>query len=70
MADPVLVLVCLPQHYEPATAVCSAPFYSLPEGSLPTLTLAEAQEIGMACALLLAAAWGIRQAKRALNEIG
>ena len=70
MAEPVVVLACLAQDFDAATGVCAAPFYSVPPGALPTLTLLEAQEIGMACATLLAAAWVIKQCARALNGIG
>jgi hypothetical protein len=70
MADQVLVQSCLVADFDAATGTCSAPFYSLPEGMVPTLSMADGQEIGMAIALLWGAAFGIRMMKRVLQETG
>lgn len=64
------MLSCLPQDYDATTHTCAAPFYSAPEGALPTLSIDDAQSIGLAVALLWDTAFGIRMCKRALTQIG
>lgn len=68
--DAALVLSCLPADYDAATATCAAPFYSFPEPAFPTMTIADAQEIGMAIALLWATAWCLKMLRKAIQEIG
>jgi hypothetical protein len=70
MPADVFVLACLPADYDAATHVCAAPFYTYPPSALPSLSIADAQAIGIQIAVVFAVAWGIRMCKRALNEIG
>ena len=65
-----LVLSCLEADYNATTGECAAPFYSYAPSAFPTLSIADAQLIGLAIAYLLAVAWVIRMAKRAINQIG
>lgn len=70
MAEETLVLTCRVADYDATAMVCSAPFYSSQMSALPTMSLADAQAIGLQIAVLWAAAYGIRMMKRALNETG
>lgn len=72
MAEPadVLVLSCLAQDYDATAHVCAAPFYTYPPSALPSMSIADAQAIGMQIALLWAVAWSFRVLKKALQEIG
>lgn len=70
MAAAPLVLTCLPQDFNATTGECAAPFYSYAPSSWPSLSIAEAQQIGMAFAFLLAVAFTFKVVRRALNEIG
>ncbi|MGH8075955.1 MAG: hypothetical protein ACREPE_01335 [Lysobacter sp.] len=70
MAGVVLVQSCFEADYNAATATCAAPIWNPQESAYPTLSIADAQEIGMSLALLWAIAWGLRTARKALNEIG
>lgn len=70
MADQVLVASCRVVDFDAASGTCSAVFYSAPESSMPTLSIADAQSIGLALALLWGSAFGLRMIRKALNEIG
>lgn len=70
MAGETLVLTCRVADYDASTGVCAAPFYSAPPSLVPALSIADAQAIGLSCALLLATAWAFRVARRALERIG
>ena len=65
-----LVLHCNEADFDAATQTCAAPYYSYPETPVPTLSIADAQAIGMEIALLFAIAWTFRVLRKALNEIG
>lgn len=69
MSGVVLVQSCLESDYDAATQTCAAPMWNPQESAYPTLSIADAQEIGMSIALLLAIAWGLRTMRKAL-EIG
>ena len=62
-----LVLHCREADYNAATQTCAAPFYSYPESVLPTLSIADAQEIGFAFALLWATAFVALMVRKALD---
>lgn len=66
----VWVQSCAAENFDTATMTCAVPVWTPQVASLPTLSIADAQSIGMAMALLLATAFGIRIAKKALQEIG
>jgi hypothetical protein len=70
MAGSVLVVLCNASDYDTTTGTCAAPYYGDPPSAIPALSIADAQTIGMECALLWATAWSIRMCKRALKEIG
>ena len=63
-----LVQVCDLADYTPATHTCAAPYYLPQETGWPALSIADAQSIGAACALLWATAWGIRRLKRMIDQ--
>ena len=68
--EPLMVLTCKASDFDAVTHTCAAPFYSEQVTSLPTMTVEDAQAIGLAVALLWATAYVFRMLKRALNEIG
>jgi hypothetical protein len=70
MADETLVLNCRVADFNASTGVCAAPFYSAPQSALPTLTIADANAIGLAVAMLWGLAFSFRMFKKAINEIG
>lgn len=70
MSSPTLVQACLPADYNATTHVCAAPFWTYPPTSFPTLSIADAQEIGVAFAMLFAVAYIFRVIRKALNQIG
>jgi hypothetical protein len=66
--EPLLVLTCKASDFNATTQTCAAPFYSQQAEALPSMSIDDAQQIGMAIALLWAVAWGIRALKKTLNE--
>lgn len=65
-----LVLTCKVDDYDATTGQCVAPFYTYPPtAGFPPLSLDDAQTIGLAIAVLWAAAWGIRRVKRLLDQL-
>jgi hypothetical protein len=70
VADETLVLNCRVADFNVSTGVCAAPFYSAPLSALPTLTIADANAIGLAVAMLWGLAFSFRMFKKAINEIG
>ncbi len=66
MAD--LVQVCDLADYDPQTYTCTSPYYEPQSTVLPVLSIADAQEIGMAVALLWAVAWIIRRIMRFIDH--
>jgi hypothetical protein len=66
----VWVQSCAEADFNAATQTCAAPIWTPEASALPTMSIADAQQIGMAIALLWAVAWGIRMVKRTLNELG
>lgn len=70
MSEPVLVQACRVADFNATTQTCAAPFWTYAPTSIPTLSIADAQQIGMAIAYLLAVAFVCRIARKALNQIG
>lgn len=68
--EPLLVLTCKASDYDATAHTCAAPFYSQQAEPLPTMSIDDAQQIGMAIALLWATAWVFRMLKKTLNEVG
>ena len=69
MADDTLVLTCKVADFDATTGVCAAPFYSS-ASAFPTMSLDDAQAIGLSIALLWATAFGLRMCRVALQKIG
>ena len=65
----VLVVTCKLADYDASTGECAAPFYSAPSSGWPALTLADAQLLGTAVALLWASAWCIRRLAKMLDQL-
>lgn len=61
------VLTCLEADFEPATQTCASPFYTTTPTSFPSLSVEDAQAIGMAMAYVLAVAWVFRRVKKAIE---
>lgn len=66
MAQP-LVLACMEADFDPHTGECAAPFYTYSATGWPTLSIEDAQAIGMAIALLLAVAFVCRRLRKFLE---
>ena len=64
-----LVQHCAEADFNATTGECAAPFYSYPESVLPTLSISDAQTIGVALAALWATAWAFRMLRKTLNEL-
>jgi hypothetical protein len=64
------VLQCADADFDAATGTCAAPFYGDAPSAIPTLSIADAMQIGLAIALLWGIAYGFRMVKRLLTEIG
>lgn len=62
------VLGCRDVDFNPQTGTCAAPYYIPQTTGFPALSIADAQTIGAACALLWAAAWVIRRIKKQLDQ--
>jgi hypothetical protein len=60
------VWTCL--EWDDATSTCTTEGWVAPASSWPTMTLADAQSIGLAIALIWAVGWGIRQLKRLIAD--
>lgn len=58
------VLTCDEVHFDPVTGECSAPYFA---ESFSYLSIADAQTIGLAIALLWATAWCFRRIARMLR---
>lgn len=69
MADPSLkVWACL--EFDTASGTCTSEGWIEPPTVIPSMTVDDAQTIGMSIALLWATAFGVRMLKRALTSIG
>ena len=64
----VLVQACLEADFDAATQTCTAPYWIPQPTILPALSVADAQQIGMAIAFLLAVAWVFRRVIKQLNQ--
>ena len=64
----VLVQACMEADFDAATQTCTAPYWIPQPTVLPALSIEDAQQIGMAIALLLAVAWVFRRVARHLNQ--
>lgn len=64
----VLVQACLEADFDAGTQTCMAPYWIPQPTVLPALSIADAQQIGMAIAFLLAVAWVFRRVARHLNQ--
>lgn len=62
------VYKCDPAQFDATTQTCAAGYWAEESVGYPTLTIADAQEIGMACALLFATAWVFRRIGKAINQ--
>lgn len=63
-----LVLSCKEADFDAGTAQCAAPFYSYQPTAWPALSIADAQEIGVAMALLIATAWVFRRLRKFIDQ--
>lgn len=61
-----MVAVCT--QFDGAGACTQTVWMPYAAGPLPALSIADAQQIGTAIALLLALAWGIKMMKRTLSQ--
>jgi len=64
------VLMCHVADYDTATGTCSAPYFTELPSAIPTLTIEDAQAIGLSMAMLLATAWVFRRVGKAITRIG
>jgi len=64
----VFVQACLEADFDAATQTCTAPYWIPQPTILPALSIAEAQQIGLAIAALLAVAWVFRRVAKHLNQ--
>lgn len=62
------VYKCDPAQFDAQTQTCAAGYWAEEVASFPTLTIADAQAIGMACAFLWATAWVLRRIGKAINQ--
>lgn len=62
------VLTCDEGDYNVGTGECAAPYYAEQQTTLPTLELADAQAIGVACALLLGTAFVFKTLRKFLEQ--
>lgn len=66
----VYVQACQPADYDAATQTCTAPYFTELPSAIPTLTIEDAQAIGLSMAMLLATAWVFRRVGKAITRIG
>ncbi len=59
---------CYAADYDPATNTCTSVYLIPQTAGLPALSLADAQSIGAACALLWAVAWVIRRMMKQIDQ--
>jgi hypothetical protein len=59
---------CYLADYDTATNTCTTVYLIPQTAGLPAMSLADAQEIGVALALLWAVAWVIRRVKRLIDQ--
>jgi len=64
----VYVQACLEADVDISTQTCTAPHWIPQPTVLPALSIADAQQIGIAIAFLLAVAWVFRRVARHLNQ--
>ena len=65
-----LAQYCHEADFNASTGTCAAPYYGPVSGAFPTLSIADAQQIAIAIAVLWAAAWGIRRMVKLLDQLG
>ena len=68
MPTDTLVLVCDLADYNGTTGECVAPHYATQTTGLPTLSIEDAQSIGLAFAYLLAIAFVFRRLRKFLDQ--
>jgi len=66
----VYVQACQEANYDAVTGTCTAPYYTELPSAIPTLTIEDAQAIGLSMAMLLATAWCFRRVGKAITRIG
>ncbi|WDS36971.1 hypothetical protein [Pseudoxanthomonas sp.] len=64
----VWVLSCADADLDVSTQTCASPIYTPQVVALPTMTIADAQAIGQAIALLWAVAFVFRQIRKFINQ--
>ena len=64
----VLVQACMEADFDAATQTCTPPYWIPQPTVLPALSVADAQQIGLAIAFLLACAWVIRRVKKQIDQ--
>lgn len=64
----VLVPACLESDFDAATGTCAQEIWIPQPSFLPELSVEDAQQIGLAVALLLAAAFVLRQLRKFLEQ--
>jgi hypothetical protein len=63
-----LAQYCHEADYTASSGTCAAPYYGPATGLFPALSVADAQSIGQAIAVLWALAWCIRRIKRFIDQ--
>ncbi len=63
-----LVQMCHEADFNGQTMTCTAPYWEAESTVLPTLSIADAQTIGMSIAFLWAVAWAFRRIAKFLNQ--
>ena len=61
---------CLEADFDAATGTCAAPIWDADVSAIPTLSIADAQAIGLSFAGLFAVAFVFRLMRKALHQIG
>lgn len=64
----VWVLSCAEADFDASAQTCAAPIFTPQVSALPTLTVADAQSIGLAVALVWATAFVFRLLRKAINQ--
>ena len=64
-----LVQKCELADYDTGTHVCAQPYWDTESTVIPSLSIADAKELGMAIALLWAGAFAWRYIRKAFTEI-
>lgn len=69
MADELLVVACKVTDYNPQTAECAAPFFTVPPSPIPALSVDDVNALLPPITVLLCIAWAYKRLIKFVDEL-